>query len=261
MPVNLPFKVPKIPFVTDFIEGEREVARKKREALANKPINRFISEIRSSGLARHNRFAVLFTPPAGVNPDALQKVLLFCDSVQLPGVNFSTVQNRTFGEFRETPYEKLYDNLSMTFYVDNDMKVKALFDDWIDTIQNPMTRTFNYYNNYISNMTIEIQDLNDKTRYRMTLWECYPKNIGTIQLDASNKEVMKVQVTMQYKYWSAVPVSPEDEEVPLSFLEKLMKNFTGFQKQLNGVIGEKAGNFVTGSLGSLAVTKLPGLLR
>ena len=261
MPVNLPFKLPRIPFVTDFIEGERDVARKKAEIFRNKPINRFISEIKNGGVARHNRFAVVFTPPQRVNPDALQKVLLFCDQVQLPGVNYSTVQNRTFGEFRETPYEKLYDNLSMSFYVDNDMKVKALFDDWINSIQNPVTRTFSYYNDYVSNMTIEIQDLSDKTRYRMTLWEVYPKNIGSIQLDASNKDVMKVNVTMQYKYWTAVPVSPEDPEVPLSFLEKVMKNFTGFQKQLNGVIGDKAGNFVTGALGSAAVTKLPGLLK
>jgi hypothetical protein len=251
----------KIPFVTDFINEQQGIATKKREAIAAKPINRFISEIKNGGVARHNRFAVLFTPPTGVNPDALQKVLLFCDTVQLPGVNYSTVQNRTFGEFRETPYERLYDNLAMTFYVDNDMKIKALFDDWINTVQNPNTRTFNYYNNYISNMTIEIQDLSDKTRYRMTLFECYPKNIGSIQLDAANKDVMKLQVTMQYKYFTTTPVSPAEVEVPLSFLDKLLKNFTGFQKQLNGVIGERAGNFVTGALGSAAVTKLPGLLR
>ena len=259
----------KIPFVTDFINEQQGIATKKREAIAAKPINRFISEIKNGGVARHNRFAVLFTPPRKIsegakvlgNKDALQKVLLFCDTVQLPGVNYSTVQNRTFGEFRETPYERLYDNLAMTFYVDNDMKIKALFDDWINTVQNPNTRTFNYYNNYISNMTIEIQDLSDKTRYRMTLWEVYPKNIGSIQLDAANKDVMKVQVTMQYKYWTAEPVSPEDPEVPLSFLDKVMKNFTGFQQQINGVIGERAGNFVTGALGSAAVTKLPGLLR
>lgn len=223
----------------------------------------FISEVKRGSIARNNRYAVLFTPPARVNPGALQKVLLFCDQVQLPGVNYSTVQNRTFGEFRETPYEKLYDNLSMSFYVDNEMKVKSLFDDWIATIQNPTERTFGYYNDYISNMTIEIQDLQNKTRYEMTLWECYPKNIGSIQLDYSNKDLMKMQVTMQYKYWTATGISPlaDGQKIPTSFIDKLTKNFTGFQQQLNGVIGERAGNFVTGALGSAVVTKLPGLLR
>jgi hypothetical protein len=251
----------KIPFVTDFINEQQGIATQKREAIAAKPINRFISEIKNGGLARHNRFAVVFRPPFNIDNDELQKVLLFCDTVQLPGINYSTVQNRTFGEFRETPYERLYDNVTMTFYVDNDMKVKVLFDDWINSVQNPDTRTFNYYNDYISDMTIEIQDVSDKPRYRLKMYECYPKNIGSIQLDYANKDVMKVQVTMQYKYWEAYPVSPEDPEVPLSFLDKVMKNFTGFQQQINGVIGERAGNFVTGALGSAAVTKLPGLLR
>ena len=223
----------------------------------------FISEVKRGSLARNNRYAVIFTPPARVNPGALQKVLLFCDQVQLPGVNYSTVQNRTFGEFRETPYEKLFDNLNMSFYVDNDMKVKGLFDDWISSIQDPVTRKFSYYNDYISNMTIEIQDLQNKTRYEMTLWECYPKNIGSIQLDYANKDVMRMTVTMQYKYWTATTISPlaDGQKIPTNFIDKLTQNFTGFQQQLNGVIGERAGNFVTGALGSAIVTKLPGLLR
>jgi hypothetical protein len=226
-------------------------------------IQNFISEIKRGSLARSNRYAVIFTPPARVNPGAIRKVLLFCDQIQLPGVNYSTVQNRTFGEFRETPYEKLYDNLAMSFYVDNDMKVKALFDEWIGSIQDPKTRTFSYYNDYISQMNIEVQDLQNKTRYEMTLYECYPKNISSIQMDYSNKDFMKMQVTMQYKYWTATTKTPlaDGQKIPTSFIDKFTKNFTGFQEQINGVIGERAGNFVTGALGSAVVTRLPGLLR
>lgn len=223
----------------------------------------FISEVKRGAIARNNRYAVIFTPPAKVNPAALQKVLLFCDQIQLPGVNYSTVQNRTFGEFRETPYEKLYDNLTMSFYVDNDMKVKALFDEWIASIQDPTTRKFSYYNDYISNMQIEIQDLKNKTRYEMTLWECYPKNIGSIQLDYANKDFMKMQVTMQYKYWTASTISTlnDGQKIPTNFIDRLTQNFNGFQEELNSIIGSSAGNFVTGAIGSAIVTKLPGLIK
>jgi hypothetical protein len=226
-------------------------------------LNNFISEIKQNALARSNRYAVLFTPPAGVDPSALQRVLLFCDQVQLPGVNYSTIQNRTFGEFREVPYEKLFDNVNMSFYVDNDMQVKHLFDNWIDSIQDPITRTFNYYNKYTSNMVIEVQDINDKTRYQVTLWECYPKNLGAIQLDYASKDVMKMTVTMQYKYWtsSTVETLPDDQKIPTSLIDKFSKNFNQFQQQLNSVLGDKFGNFVTGSAITYGVTKLPGLLR
>jgi hypothetical protein len=227
-------------------------------------LNDFIAEVKRGALAKNNRYAVIFTPAARVNRGTLQKVLLFCDTIQLPGVNYSTVQNRTFGEFRETPYEKLYDNLSMTFYVDKDMQVKQLFDDWISNIQDPVTRTFNYYDDYVSDMTIEVQDIQDRTTYLIDLWECYPKNIGSIQLDYANKDIMKLSVTMQYKYWTSTSISTlnDGQQIDQEFIDTFTQDFTGFQSEINGAaIGERAGNFVTGALGSAAVTKLPGLLR
>jgi hypothetical protein len=228
-----------------------------------KPIQEFIAQVKSGGMAKTNRYAVLFTPPSGVSPASLQKILLFCDQIQLPGSNFSTVQNRVFGEFREVPYERIYDNITMSFYVDTEMKVKELFDNWQNVISNPQTRSYNYYNNYITNMVIEVQDLNDNTRYAVTLWECYPKTVGSIQLDYNSKEVMRVSIGMQYKYWTAEPISPlsDGEQVPTTWYDKMMKNFTGFQETLNTTLGTRAGNFITGSALTYGVTKLPGLLK
>ena len=239
------------------------LSRNNTDSSTRKPIQEFISQVKSGGMARTNRYAVLFTPPAGVSPVGLQKILLFCDQVQLPGANYSTVQNRTFGEFREVPYERIYDNITMSFYVDTELKVKELFDNWQNVIADPLTRTYNYYNNYITNMVIEVQDLNDNTRYAVTLWECYPKTVSSIQLDYNSKEVMRISIGMQYKYWTAEPIAPlaDGEKVPTTWYDKMMKNFTGFQETLNNTIGTRAGNFVTGSALTYGVTKLPGLLK
>jgi hypothetical protein len=228
-----------------------------------KPINQFIAEIKSGGLARTNRFAVMFTPPPGMDTSGMQKLLLFCDTIQLPGINYSTVQNRTFGEFREVPYEKLYDNISMSFYIDTDMKIKGLFDKWMSLISDPTSRTYSYYKTYTTDIKIEVQDINDKTRYELTLKECYPKNMNSISLDHASKDNMKLTVNMQYKYWTASPMTPlaSGETIPLSLIDKMTKNFTGFQETLNRTIGTTAGNFVTGSVLSYGVTKLPGLLK
>jgi len=249
MALNLPFSTKDI---TDKVTGKDQ-----------KPINQFISQIKSGSLARTNRYAVLFTPPAKINPANLQKILLFCDQIQLPGTNYSTTQNRMFGEFREVPYEKLYDNITMSFYVDVDMKVKSLFDDWSNIISNPVSKTYNYYNDYITDMTIEVQDINDKTRYEMTLFECYPKTISSIQMDYAAKDVMKISIGMQYKNWIASPKSPlaDGQKVPTNLLDKLTQNFTGFQETINNTLGTRAGNFLTGSVLSYGVTKLPGLLK
>jgi len=212
-------------------------------------VKNFISEIKSQGLARTNRFAVLFTPPANVNPANLRKTLLFCDQAVLPGVNFSTIQNRSYGEVREVPYEKLFDTAQLTFHVDKEMQVKSMFDAWIGSIQNPITRTFEYYNNYVTNMQIEVQDLQEKTRYEMTLYECYPKTISAISLDNAAKDTMKLTVTFQYKYWTSSTIQQlaNDQKISKNFIDKFMENFTGSNERLNKGLGE-VGNFATGAV-------------
>lgn len=225
-------------------------------------IKDFVAQVKSKGLARTNRFAVVFTPPSKVSASSLKNVLLFCSNATLPGTNYSTVQNRTYGEFREVPYEKLYDTCNLEFYVDTELQVKKLFDDWINAIQDPTSRNFSYYNDYVSNMLIEVQDLNDKTRYQMVLRECYPKSISSIQLDQGSRDVMKIQVQMMYKYYTSTPVDglAGGETISTSMIDKFMDNFSGFQEKFNKGLGD-AMNFATGAVINYGITKLPGLLR
>ena len=165
-------------------------------------LNDFISQVKTYGMARTNRYSVVMTPPVSVTGfSGLREILLYCDAIQIPGINLSTTQNRTFGEFREVPYEKLYGDIQMSFYVDTNLYVKTYFDSWFNSIQNPDTRTFEYYNRYITDMEIQIEDLQNSSVYMVTAYECYPKTISPIQMDYAGKDIMKMQVTMQYKYW------------------------------------------------------------
>lgn len=227
-------------------------------------IKEFIANIKQGALARTNRFAILFSPPGGMPSASMKKILLFCSNVSIPGSSFQTTPLRIFGEQRETPYEKMYEPITMSFYVDNELKVKQLFDEWMNLIQDPMSRTFGYYNDYTTPIVLEVQDLNDKTRYEVVLYECYPKAVGAIALDtASRGDVMKLDVTIQYKYFLTSPISVlgSDEKISTGLIDKLMKNFTGVQETINKTLGTRLGNFVTGSALTLGVTKLPKLLK
>jgi hypothetical protein len=166
------------------------------------------------GLAKTSRFAINISPPQwvfrqparGGDTNAtgytnLHKILLFCDTVSIPGLNVNTTPIRTFGEVREMPYEFNYEPITATFYVDADMYVKKMFDDWILGIQVDETRSFRYYNDYISPMNIIVYDTKDKKRYAVQLSEVYPKSVGQVQLDYANTQIMKLSVTFQYKYW------------------------------------------------------------
>jgi hypothetical protein len=198
-------------------------------------INDFVSQVKTEGISRTNRFKVEFRTPSNVNPDSLQKVLLFCDQVQLPGVSYASTPVRTFGELRESPYDRLFETCNLSFYVDTNMKVKRLFDSWINSIQNPISRNFNYYSEYTTDIKIEVQDINDKTRYRLDLHECYPKSIGAIQLDYASKEIMKVNVVMQYRNWSSSGTEklPSNEIISNNSIDLFRENYSQIQTAFN----------------------------
>lgn len=171
-------------------------------------LNEFLAAVKTEGLMRTNRFSVFFNIPASVQQNFdLRKVMLYCEAAALPGVTLETAQAKVFGEFREMPYGRLFDNVNLTFYVDNAMTVKSVFDEWINSIQNPETRAMNYYKNYITDVEITVYDLAEKQRYTVTLYEAYPKSLSPITMDYKDKDVMRMNVSMNYKYWKASPVS------------------------------------------------------
>lgn len=164
----------------------------------------FISTVKQTGLMRTARYTVII--PFGENSDL---VSMYCDQVQLPGMNYNTTAIATYGEAREVPYGRMFDSLTLSFYVDNEMKVKRYFDNWMAQVQNPLNRTFNYYNDYVKKVQVIVEDVESMGKYAVNLYECYPKTIGSIQLDYASKDVMKLNITLAYKYWQ----TPESEEI------------------------------------------------
>jgi hypothetical protein len=172
-------------------------------------INQIVATM-SNGMARTNRFSVVMSMPAFLADDGItpfRNLLLFCDQATLPGLQVNTTPIRIFGEVRETPTEYNYEPITLSFYVDQTMHIKAWFDAWIKNLQYGNERTFRYYDNYICpQMQILVQDTLDQSRYQVNLYEVWPKNVGSIQLDYASKDIMKLSVTLQYKYWDYTTV-------------------------------------------------------
>lgn len=169
-------------------------------------LSEFIAQVKSTGFANSNKFIVDISPPAtvSVTGDTSRMIQLFCDTCQLPDQTISTTQTRTYGEIREMPYENLYGNITMSFYVDSDFHVKYFFDNWIQSIANTETRHWEYYTYYVSGIiTVTMLNNAGDPCYRVNLYECYPKSIQSIQLDYGSKDVVKCTVSMNYKYWRA----------------------------------------------------------
>lgn len=220
-------------------------------------LNDFISQVKTQGLARTNRYVVYFNLPWETDA-SLRDTLLFCDQVQLPGTNFNTADMRTFGETRKAPYERLYDDVNMSFYVDKEMKNKLMFDYWLNQIQDPWTRNFNYYDDYVTDIVIEVQDLQDRSRYGIKLYEAFPKSIGAVQLDYAGKDVMKISVNFAYKYYhiGSKEILEPPEIAPVYEYPAVQTA----KDPLNSFV-TRLKNFAVGAIGAKAMTKIPSILK
>lgn len=220
----------------------------------NGVLKNFISLVKTEGLMRTSRYTVSIRVPKSMSyAPNMRKILLFCSDITIPGVTMATNQIRIHGEVREAPNEKMFDNANLSFYVDNNMEVKKFFDQWMESIQDPFSRNFNYYDDYTSEIKIEVEDTKNRKRYEIEMNECYPKNVGQIQVGYDQKEVMKLQISMNYKYWTSRSFSAplETKESPwarwtklptlndrelssyASVPEQYASNFTGFQQDYN----------------------------
>lgn len=175
-------------------------------------LDKFIAEVKNAGLTTLNRYSVKFSLPNGLvdkfDDSSLQIVQMYCHGMSLPGITLTTQQQKTYGEYREFPYEKLFNNINMNFYIDSSMNTKGLFDMWMGSIQNPITREFSYYEDYITDIEVTVQDKADKDLYSVTFHECYPKSVGDIHLEYSSKDIMSLPVSMNYKWWTSSKLTP-----------------------------------------------------
>jgi len=225
-------------------------------------ISNFVAEA-AGGMALTNRFVVsLPNPPEFALPEAsggnssLRKLLLFCEATQLPSIHVTTNPVRTYGEVREMPYELMYDNITLSFYVDASMYVKKFFDNWIQGVQLGATRNLRYYADYVTDLYIFVQDKENNTRYGVKLYEAYPKNVSQVELSYASHDVMKLSVTFQYKYWQSSMIEANSSEsmqdmnsdpandidriqdyISADRFESYTSNFTSFQQDINKTLG------------------------
>mgnify|MGYP001168834294 CR=1 FL=1 len=169
----------------------------------------FISNLHR-GVVKGNHFKVEFKfrdlngkrgiPGLGGDTNELRVVQMYCDSVQFPGTNISTIDAKVQGETRAMPYERLYDLVHMQFILDAKLGAKKMFDAWEDMIIDRNTKIVGYAKDYKCDIEISLLDAsNNQPIYTVTLIDAFPKIIGTIDVNnAPMQGVVKLPVTFTF---------------------------------------------------------------
>jgi hypothetical protein len=83
------------------------------------------------------------------------------------------------------------------------MVVREMFEEWINSIQDRNTRQLGWYNDFTTTMKVVILPRSETNKvYTIQLNECFPKSIGTLNLDNGNNDIMTIDVTMSIKNYN-----------------------------------------------------------
>lgn len=174
-------------------------------------ISDFVAYIKKNGVALNNRFDVLLTLPNGVTDLAFYRrngksefgpdprtLSLMALSVSMPGVNVSTTEMR-LGVTRKIPYDRSTGELDMVFRCSADMIEKRVFDAWISAIFTDQ-HTLEYYEDYVTDITVSTVDNQNNTSYQCRYSEAYPAVITPLTFDRENQNTIATfQVTFNYR--------------------------------------------------------------
>lgn len=196
-------------------------------------IQEFFAHVLKHGVARKNRFRVLIPLPSVLNEktastnqetsssifgsdilslvptfsgsspaDVARGLNLMIDSTSIPGKSISTTELKYNSDYHKIPYYNLYEDQEFVFKVSRDMYEKNVIDSWMDNIIDPITHDLSYYDEYVSNITIEQLDEADNVVYSVVLKDCFPISCSAMDVSQDpSEETHRLATTFAYKRW------------------------------------------------------------
>ncbi|CAL9982295.1 tail tube protein [Vibrio phage K469] len=211
-------------------------------------LTNFISHIRNKGVSRSNRFRVTIPLPKKVdelaNPvddssdimkwvktgikvatvltggtiEATRGLQVMCSNVQLPGVNIDTADVNDTGHGFKIATGTSKTEIDFGFLLSGDMQEKNTIDIWKEVMINSKTKKVGYYDDYTTDIQIDVLDVQDRVTYSVILTDAYPILFNPVELNKEEADgMLHYQLAFTYKEAN----TPEKE--PFSMLSQLAK--------------------------------------
>jgi hypothetical protein len=165
-------------------------------------INDFKSSF-TKDVARTNKFDVDVTIPLVMIPyvASARSLKYRCENAQLPGRTLATTEQKTYGPIEKHPYLNTYNDIDLTFIVDDDMQQKILFDAWLSYINPSYSNNMRYKSDYATILKINQYDVTGDLSYSVNLYDAFPISMNQMDLDWSGDGYHKLNVTFAYTRW------------------------------------------------------------
>lgn len=160
-----------------------------------------------------NKFSLSFTRTPNVQ--------FFCQTVSVPGISLSEIpQNTPFVDVYVPGEKAIYDLLTVTFIVDEDMESWREIHDWIRAMTFP--HDFEEYQNLAnlgrnasarttnkpqySDATLNILSSNNVNNYQFKFHDCFPTSLSNFVMSTTDSPdtIITADVTFRYSYYDIV---------------------------------------------------------
>jgi hypothetical protein len=212
-------------------------------------INDFKASFRKD-LARPNKFDVRIPVPLTLIPyvNNAKNLIYRCENANLPGRNFATLEQKIGSNpVEKYPYLTTYNDLDLTFMVDDDMNQKVFFDAWLNFINPTYNYNLRYKGDYSTAITINQYDVTNQISYSINLWDAYPVSMNQMDLDWSSDGYHKLNVTFAYTYWQNNSLQAYGMQLVDAGLAYVSDAIGGLGGSAIGALGQ-AGNLIPNSL-------------
>jgi len=193
----------------------------------NSNVSQFLSKIKQG--VKPNMYQVSINWPdalgqaKGTNDKDLVDIL--CKSAALPASNLGVIEVPFRGRTVKIAGDRTFDTWSATFINDEDMKIRAYFEEWLADINShqnnasPLFRPQTSSEGYMANLTVAQLEKNATTNggviREYTLHHAFPTSVSQIDLAYdSNDQVSEFSVEFQLSYWTAESKSAAESQPP-----------------------------------------------
>jgi hypothetical protein len=206
-------------------------------------LEKFVSEVKRTGLARVNRFEIQINIPTGlqtnlgspqnITNENARLVSLFAEVSNLPPLSINVKPFKIYGPVYQRPTGIDYggDGIAMTFHVDRNMKVKKFFDDWMESIVDRDTFNVSYERDVVTKILIRQLDEKEKTTYEIELEDAFPRSYSMMELNNSaQNQTHRLNVVFAYRRWRRTdnPINQETNQAfpltPITIKPTVNKN-------------------------------------
>jgi hypothetical protein len=166
-----------------------------------------INDFKSSfvkDLAKSSKFDVYIPVPIPLilYVNQVRNLNMRCEETHLPGRTLATADLKIGSSpVEKYPYATTFNDIDLTFMLDDSMNHKVFFDAWMNYISPDYTWNLRYKEDYATTITINQYDAQNKKSYSVDLYEAYPISMNQLDLSWGSEGYHKLNVTFAYTSW------------------------------------------------------------